>query len=119
MPALTRRAIAWPIEPGPMTTMTLLMTIPLRDLPPDSTRLVPDSSESDRPPGDALTAGPGEAPDTMADHEPKVTSLVLGLRMGVEGRVHLASRCAHYGHNALVSVSLEVVEACPVIWQVG
>lgn len=23
-PALTRRAIAWPIDPGPMTTMTLL-----------------------------------------------------------------------------------------------
>jgi hypothetical protein len=30
LPALTRRAIAWPIDPGPMTTMTLLITMPFR-----------------------------------------------------------------------------------------
>src|SRR5215207_1570040 len=33
LPALTRRAIAWPIDPGPMTTMTLLMMMPFRNLP--------------------------------------------------------------------------------------
>src|SRR5512132_60344 len=32
LPALTRRAIAWPIDPGPMTTMTSLMTTPSHDL---------------------------------------------------------------------------------------
>jgi hypothetical protein len=33
LPALTRRAIAWPIDPGPMTTMTLLMMMPFRTPP--------------------------------------------------------------------------------------
>jgi hypothetical protein len=32
LPALTRRAIAWPIDPRPMTTMTLLMAMPFHDL---------------------------------------------------------------------------------------
>ena len=27
LPALTRRAIAWPIDPAPMTTMTLVMAV--------------------------------------------------------------------------------------------
>jgi hypothetical protein len=32
LPALTRRAIAWPIDPGPMTTTTLLMTMPFPEV---------------------------------------------------------------------------------------
>ena len=32
LPALTRRAIAWPIDPGPMTTMTSLITMLSRDV---------------------------------------------------------------------------------------
>src|SRR6476619_5121610 len=32
LPALTRRAIAWPIDPGPMTTTTLLITMPFREV---------------------------------------------------------------------------------------
>ena len=32
LPALTRRAIAWPIDPAPITTMTLLMPLSSIDL---------------------------------------------------------------------------------------
>src|SRR5271166_10136 len=31
LPTLTRRAIAWPINPVPMTTTTLFMTVPFED----------------------------------------------------------------------------------------